>query len=396
MSGVASVGHGLDVGLAPARAHRLAMPARPAAVAGDSARIEALDGLRGLLAMMVCISHYFGEVAHGIPAVMAGWIGVKVFFVLSGFLMTRIILTHMSSPNFASVFYMRRICRTLPVYLVTIAIIFVSLALFRHAPWMEAERFMPLWSYLTFTQSFVMIARGDFGSDWQTPTWTLTVEEQFYLIAPVICLLTPRRYLLRVLIAGAIASVMFRALAYGPGVIPPMAALVLLPGAAHSMLLGMIAALLLMSPRIDWARYELALRVAPIVCLLTLAVTVALDDRERRLFNMIGVPMVSVAAAVYLMGIVRGTPEAERLKSKNLGFLGQLSYSIYLLHMPVLGLMHGLILAAKPDIATPEQIAVTVVAVPMAVVLAWGVNRTIEQPMIAYGRLWKWRKPGVI
>lgn len=364
--------------------------AHPAAApAGAGERVAALDGLRGVLAMIVVVAHYFGEVAHGFAGLTLAWIAIRMFFVLSGFLMANIILQHLSSPNFFAAFYIRRACRTLPVYLVLLAIVFTAAHLFRDAAWMEAERVMPLWSFLTFTQGFVMISRGDFGIDWLTPTWTLTVEEQFYLVAPLICLLTPRRHLLAVLGAMVVVSIGFRAMAFETDLMPSMAGLVILPAAMHSMFLGMIAAVLLRSGRIDWVRWDIVLRGAPIVLLGVVFALKWIDGASYRWFELAGVPLVSVACACYLMAIVRNAPEADSLRSPSLKVLGRLSYSIYLLHMPVLGLAHGLVLGARPDIGTPVQVVVTLVAVVIALALAWLVNRYIEQPMVEYGRRWR-------
>jgi peptidoglycan/LPS O-acetylase OafA/YrhL len=384
----------------PRRAERAAAQPATGAAVGTGERVAALDGLRGILAMMVLVAHYFGEVAHGVAGLTFAWIAIRMFFVLSGFLMANIILRHISSPSFFPVFYMRRACRTLPVYLVLLAIVFTASHVFRQEPWMEADRVMPLWSFLTFTQGFVMIARDDFGIDWLTPTWTLTVEEQFYLVAPLICLLTPRRHLPAVLGAMVVASIGFRVVAFETDLMPAMAGLVILPAAMHSMFLGMIAALLLRSARIDWARWDIVLRVAPVACLGLVFAIKWLDGTGYRWFELAGVPLVSVACALYLMAIVRNAPEAESLKGPRLGVLGRLSYSIYLLHVPVLGLMHGLVLGGRPDIGTPAQLLVTLMAVPVALGLAWVVNRLVEQPMIEYGRRWRFssgeRKPAAL
>ncbi len=363
-----------------------------AAQTDTSSRIAALDGLRGVLAMIVVVAHYFGEVPHGFAAVTFAWVAVRIFFVLSGFLMARIILENLANPGFFKTFYIRRACRTLPVYLVLLAIVFGAAHLLHDAPWMRTDRILPLWSFLTFTQGFAMVAAGHYGTDWLTPSWTLTVEEQFYIIAPLICLATPRRYLLAVLAGFVALSIGFRVFAFEAGVIPPMAGMVLLPGAMHAMFLGMIGALLLEKKSIDWPRHEVWLRVAPIACLSVVLALKMFDAKGGRLFEQIGVPLVSVAGMLYLMAIVRDVPEAQRLRAKGLRVLGRLSYSIYLLHMPVLGLMHGLILGARPDIGTFDQIAVTIAAVPVALALAWIVNRFVEEPMIAYGHSWKFGK----
>ncbi len=356
-------------------------------------RIIAFDGLRGVLAMMVLISHFFGEVEHAIPGLAMAWIAVRAFFVLSGFLMARIILENLSAPNFALTFYMRRACRTLPVYLVLLVLVFGAVHLFHDTPAIGEEQLLPLWSFLTFTQGFVMVSGGVFGSEWLTPTWTLTVEEQFYLIAPLVCLLAPRRWLIHVLLALAAASVLFRVVAYGSELVPVSAALVLLPGAMHAMFFGMIAALVLDNKRLNWALWDPAMRVAPLI-LLGLVIGLKLWDGEtHRSFEMLGVPLVSVACACYLVALARGAPEAARMTAPTLRFLGRLSYSIYLLHVPVLGLMHGLVLGARPDIATPAQLLVTCAAVPVALAVAWVVNRTVEQPIIAFGRRWRFARP---
>ena len=370
---------------------RAAVIVRDTSLENAGARIAALDGLRGVLAMIVVAAHYFGEVPHGFAPATLAWIAVRVFFVLSGFLMARIILENLASPGFFKTFYIRRACRTLPVYLVLLAIVFGALHIWRDAAWMQADRILPLWSFLTFTQGFGMVVRNDFGSDWLTPSWTLTVEEQFYLIAPLICLAVPRRHLLKALWTCVALSIGFRLFAFEAGVIPAKAGMVLLPGAMHAMFLGMIGALLIEDKRIDWARWDTALRVAPLVCLSGVIAAKLAGGERSPWFEQIGVPLVSVAAMLYLMAIVRGVPEAERLRSGALRVLGRLSYSIYLLHMPVLGLMHGLILGSRPDIGSAAQIAVTVAAVPAALGLAWVVNRWIEQPMIEYGRSWKFR-----
>ncbi len=92
-------------------------------------RVVELDGLRGLAALVVVVAHYFGEVPSGISALTAGWLGVDVFFVLSGYLIGSLILENRHAPNFFSVFFLRRACRILPVYLVTISAVFLALAL---------------------------------------------------------------------------------------------------------------------------------------------------------------------------------------------------------------------------------------------------------------------------
>src|SRR6516225_2852466 len=148
----------------------------PASMPDWSARIPALDGLRGIAIGLVLLRHaIFGVTSvEGIEThspftsalVAAGqltWSGVDLFFVLSGFLIGGILLDARESPRYFQTFYFRRAYRILPLYFVTLAIF-----LFQHLPWMSAlmrpGRFQPLeipgWAYATFTQNFWMAALG--------------------------------------------------------------------------------------------------------------------------------------------------------------------------------------------------------------------------------------------
>src|SRR5262249_42277957 len=80
---------------------------QPRVQISSGARVPELDGARGVAVLAVIIAHYFGEVRHGFAALTFGWVGVDLFFVLSGFLIGSIILERKDSPNFLSVFYTR-------------------------------------------------------------------------------------------------------------------------------------------------------------------------------------------------------------------------------------------------------------------------------------------------
>ena len=121
-------------------------------------RIVALDGLRGLMTIMVVLSHYFAEVAHGFKGLSFGWIAVDMFFVLSGYLVGRLILEKMDRANFVLVFYVRRVCRTLPVYFFCVVLVFLLIGAFADRPWADKEAAFPHWSYLTFFQNFYMVS----------------------------------------------------------------------------------------------------------------------------------------------------------------------------------------------------------------------------------------------
>ena len=85
-------------------------------VAQADRRIPALDGFRGLMTVFVILSHYFAEIDGGIARAGIGFVGVDGFFVLSGLLVGRLILDKGRATNFLRVFYVRRVCRTFPIY----------------------------------------------------------------------------------------------------------------------------------------------------------------------------------------------------------------------------------------------------------------------------------------
>lgn len=357
--------------------------------ANGELRIAALDGVRGFMTILVLFSHFFAEIANGFPRLGFGWIAVNMFFVLSGFLIGRLIIERMECENFFSVFVMRRICRTIPSYMISVLIIFAVLWIFRAEPWTKFRTEFPLWSYLTFTQNIFMGATNDVGVYWLAPTWTLALEEQLYVLLPFVFFLAPRRYWAPILIGVALTAVVLRAWVFTSGV-SQIWGLVILPTRGDVLVAGVIAAIIFKDKNIDLSRFDFTLRCAPVVLLFATVLLALIDPVERVLFNVLGPLFVSTGFACLLVAMVRGAPEAKRFESKFFCFFGHISYCVYLTHLMVLGLMHGLILGAKPSLGSVEQWIVTVVGLFVAVGVGWALTTLIEAPLTAYGRSWKW------
>ena len=149
-------------------------------------RLPGLDGLRGIAVLAVVIYH------ADISALVGGFLGVDVFFVLSGFLITNLLLAELSQTNTINRknFYLKRIRRLLPaLILVLIASVLVSglvvtdaaYQVRRDLPW--AITFALNWSYIFFEESyFVNISRPPLLQH----LWSLSIEEQFYVIWPLL------------------------------------------------------------------------------------------------------------------------------------------------------------------------------------------------------------------
>ena len=166
--------------------------------------LPALDGLRGVAILLVIVSHYLGPYWR---SATVGWTGVNLFFVLSGFLITGILLDSKSKPHYFRNFYARRTLRIFPIYYLSLALMFLVAPLFAS---LNTEGFQAvaqhqwwLWAYLmNFKIGLGSSLGGEnfFANDWiQTlHFWSLCVEEQFYLIWPAVVLFCGRRSLLAI------------------------------------------------------------------------------------------------------------------------------------------------------------------------------------------------------
>ena len=141
----------------------------------------------------------FGELPERLlPVTYYGWMGVDLFFVLSGFLIGQQILKPYRNGQRPSIlgFYRRRAYRILPAYLAVLALYFLV------PGWKEAPRLAPLWKFLTFTMNLGF----SFDRRAFSHAWSLCVEEHFYLVLPLLVILLMRRPSVRRTI-GALASV---------------------------------------------------------------------------------------------------------------------------------------------------------------------------------------------
>lgn len=155
-------------------------------------RIEALDGLRGLAILLVVVMHALyiapllgvdlaGAYAR---ATLLGWVGVDVFFVLSGFLITGILVRSKDAPHYFRNFYARRVLRIFPLYYAVLLLQTVGLAVFKSGSAMADGFFSVLPWYATYLTNWAPVHEDLFAH-----AWSLAVEEQFYLVWPPLLVL---------------------------------------------------------------------------------------------------------------------------------------------------------------------------------------------------------------
>lgn len=174
----------------------------------DPSRLHGLDTLRALAILVVMIFH-LGPVLPDVlaPVAQVGWMGVDIFFVLSGFLIgSQLLKPYVRGGTLAAGdFYLRRAFRILPAYLVVLLLYFTVPA------WRESPGISSPWLFLTFTQNFFLDYSVHKAFSF---AWSLCVEEHFYLVLPVLVLLLMKqpsvRKTLALLAAVALAGIAIR------------------------------------------------------------------------------------------------------------------------------------------------------------------------------------------
>jgi peptidoglycan/LPS O-acetylase OafA/YrhL len=299
----------------------LTFPQRPAWL---SSYIPELQGLRGIavLAVVLYHSHPRFEGTWFYRASLWGWAGVNLFFVLSGFLITSILLEARGKPRYFRNFYARRALRIWPVYLLVLAICYGRADWFVGMPVGQAIRTAPWWAYLLFVQNlFPLNLPPALGQ-----TWSLAIEEQYYFVwAPVVRILRRPWMLACVLVLAMVASPLFRMV--HAGWITPTHTLTHLDGIATGSLLavGLYATGL---SRRAW----IAIAVACMIAGFTAAGTVAggtawLDTALSAGFG--GAVLASIASTG------ARNPVNAMLRRGPLAYLGKISYGMYMVHILV-------------------------------------------------------------
>lgn len=301
--------------------------------------IPELQGLRGIavLAVVMYHSHLRLERTPLYSASLWGWAGVNLFFVLSGFLITSILIEARDKPRYFRNFYGRRALRIWPVYLLALAICYLKADWFVGSPVYQAIRTAPWWAYLLFVQNlFHLNLPPGIG-----PTWSLAIEEQYYFLwAPLVCFLRKPWMMAGALVSALIVSPLFRMTHFSW--ITPTHTLTHLDGIAMGSLLALGLYTLPLARR-TW----LILGLSALVIGLTLAGTIAggtalLDSTLSVGFG------GSVLAAIASTSAARGdrssslgwwtgarNPLNSVLRRGPLAYFGRISYGMYMTHIMV-------------------------------------------------------------
>ncbi len=363
-------------------------------IATPSPRNHGLDTLRALAIVLVVLHHYVLFVSHADTfgwVGRIGWVGVDLFFALSGYLIGNQIFAALRSRRDFSLprFYARRLLRTLPNFYVVLALYFLW-------PWFRnGADLLPLWRFLTFTQNINLTPGTAFSH-----AWSLCIEEQFYMLLPALALL----------VAGLRLRLRWTWTLVGLAFIGGMAVRYALwheyVGAADGsqwgyfkyiyystfcrfdeLVAGVALALLKNYHPRPWraltAHGDLALGAGAIVT--TLAFWLFLQERQGLAVTVLGFPLLALGFALLILAALGERSILRRTRVPGAGTLALWSYAIYLIHKQ-LGIL------AREPLATMglgAQSLTAIVIVMLASVLAgWLLYRLVEAPFMALRERW--------
>ncbi len=344
-------------------------PPRPT----SGGRIPVLDGWRGL-AILVVVFHNAGAISYSLSgerglatalldtALAPGWVGVQLFFVLSGFLITGILLDTAGRPGYFRSFYLRRTFRIFPVYYVLLVFAFLVVPLAAPgAGWIEGPRADQLWYWL-YLSNWRPLLEHPPGA--MSHLWSLAVEEQFYLVWPLVVLLAGRRFpwvAVFVLVASPASRVAMLAAGW------ELDSLYYFTNArADALAVGALLAVAARSER----RWAPSLRAAPAVLaatsvgLIAIVLTTRGFVQQDALVLVVGQTLIAVWFAVLMQLSLEPRSGWQRRMARELErpwlrAFGKYSYAIYVFHVPLSQPLVPSVVERIGVVSTPAHVGLT-------------------------------------
>jgi peptidoglycan/LPS O-acetylase OafA/YrhL len=305
--------------------------------------IRELDGLRGIAILLVILHHYWPETGRWaayqrLPHL--GWIGVDLFFVISGLLIAGILLDTKNAAGFFSSFYARRALRIFPLYYLLLLVAFLLIPALQGGSWATSEFVRqsgsPIW-YLLYQGNLREAIVGHEPAYVLAPLWSLAIEEQFYLLFPLLVFTIPRTALRRMLFGLIIFAPLFR---IATALIWPLNERIQYLATPSRIDILAAGCLLALGLRDGWLRPSPHVLKRAILCALpVLGVVFALNgfNRTTMFGRTIGYSLIGAFFTLLVLWAVtsRETPGTAWLRWTPLRALGKVCYGVYLLQRPM-------------------------------------------------------------
>jgi peptidoglycan/LPS O-acetylase OafA/YrhL len=378
-------------------------------MARQTARIPELDGLRGVAISLVIVYHYFyynpGAGHHTTGLIRktfvflekffaVGWSGVDLFFVLSGFLIGGILLDVRASPHYFKTFYLRRFYRIVPIYYAWIS----AYLLLTSCSGEFFGRARMVAALFLFLQNFGLQYSSGLADAWFLPAWSLAVEEQFYLIAPLVIRLMSRRKLYLLLIAVILAAPTLRIWIYQhipvrPGSLP--LDYTLMPCRADSLAIGILAALLWRNLVFrEWltGHRNLLRALTGLFLVGMLALFAWTPLKNSQLVQCVGITWIDVFYGLVMMLALAAPAGLTAVFARThwLAEIGRVSYCLYLIHDAVRFGAGLLVKTASPYAPSWALVAANAVAAVISYLISRVSWVYFEHPLLRRGHQWKY------
>ncbi len=375
----------------------------------------ALEGIRGCAVLLVLMFHFLTRVDpnRGLKAILfkigwAGWTGVDLFFVLSGYLITSILVQSKGTPHYFRDFYSRRVRRIFPLYYGVLVIVLLIVPLFDHLRTASVDRVLrDQWYFWLYLTNFIPRPAH---ADWLSlgHFWSLAIEEQFYLVWPAVIFWCDRRLAIRIAVSALVLSIGLRTGLQWVAIHTPSMtearhwAFAWTPCRLDSLAIGALIALF-SGERVSRSNLERVARGAAIVLFPMMAWMTwrgFFTDALGRPKGLLGFALVVLVYTILAVGFGVIVVEATRndrswftssLSCRPLRFLGKYSYGIYVFqgllapqldswlpHERLTALLHS------SDLAAYAFFAISLVPVLAISVLSWyGYERRFLTPPAA-------------
>ena len=318
---------------------------------GKQSRIPELDGLRGFAILQVISVHYLYNPGANLPTGLhflqsffaLGWTGVDLFFVLSGFLIGGILLDVRASPNYFKTFYIRRFFRIVPLYYLWLFCL-IGLVFLTGSTFFQTQSAQPgidwrLLGHFLFLQNLWANHYSTLAVWWLSVTWSLAIEEQFYLVAPFLVRFLSRRnliiFLSLVILAAPCGRIVAPLLSHRPG----HAIYRLTPFRADALALGMLEAIFWRVPEFRaWLvrKKKILYAIFGLFLVGMCVLGIWFESPDSSLTQTVGYSWIALFyVSLLLIALTDAAgPIARVARIARLGDWGRISYCMYLIHAP--------------------------------------------------------------